>query len=149
MVAAIPPRPHLEHMREVRKLAESARHEGRLDEARRLYEQAVAICRELGDPLVLAHTVRHLGDVHYESGRRELAEPCHVEALAIYREHDPSPLDLANALRSLAITREEGGAFGEAARLWQEAGELYERTGVAAGVAESRRRVARLRSLSS
>jgi tetratricopeptide (TPR) repeat protein len=127
-------------MLEVRKLAESARHEGRLDEARRLYEQAVAICRELDDPLLLAHTVRHLGDVHYEAGRRDLAEPCHVEAVAIYREHDAPPLDVANALRSLAITREDAGGL--------EAGELYEATGVAAAVDKSRRRVAKLRALS-
>jgi tetratricopeptide (TPR) repeat protein len=34
---------------------------GRGDAARPLYEEAVAICREEGDPLTLAHTVRHLG----------------------------------------------------------------------------------------
>lgn len=53
------------------------------DAARRYYEESVAIFRELDEPLELAHTIRHLGDVHYEAGRAALAEPCYHEALAL------------------------------------------------------------------
>ena len=31
------------------------------------------------------NTVRHLGDIHQDAGRTELAEPCYQEALALYR----------------------------------------------------------------
>src|SRR5258705_5820955 len=80
------------------------------DAALPLYEEAVAICREEGDPLLLAHTVRHLGDIHQEARRTELAEPCYIEAIAIYRSDDHTePLDLANAIRPLAILTDEAG----------------------------------------
>ena len=55
-------------------------------------------------------------------------------------------LDLANALRAMAVLKERVGARAEAAELWREAGSLYERANVEAGVAESARRVALLTS---
>src|SRR5258706_3800146 len=63
-----------------------------------LYEEAVSVCRELGDPLLLAHTLRHLGDLHHDDGRDDIAEPLSSEALAPYRTSDAPPLDLANAV---------------------------------------------------
>ena len=132
-------------MREVRRLAEDARHAGRYDEAIRLYERAVALCRDMHDPLLLAHTIRHVGDVHYEAGHRDLAIPHFEEALAIYREHDPPQLDLANAIRSLAIAREDAGALDDAAKLWEEAHQLYTATNIEPGIAETARRLRRIR----
>src|SRR6266550_2836458 len=38
-----------------------------------LYEEAVAICRRGDDSLALAHTVRHLADIHQATGRVDLA----------------------------------------------------------------------------
>jgi len=113
--------------------------------ARQHYEEAVALFRELGEPLKLAHTVRHLGDVHRDAGRAVLAEPCYHEALALYRSHKRAPpLDLANAIRSLAVLKEDDGQIEEAARLWQEAHDIYAALDVPAGVAESAARLARL-----
>src|SRR5882757_4470972 len=40
----------------------------RLDLARQYYEDALAIYRIDGDALRVAHTVRHLGDIHRENG---------------------------------------------------------------------------------
>jgi tetratricopeptide (TPR) repeat protein len=109
------------------------------------HEEAVAICRELGDPLLLAHTVRHLGDVHQDAGRLDLAEPCYHEALALYRSHGQAhTLDLANAIRPLAMLKEKNGELDEARRLWLEARGLYAAVDVQAGVAESAARLARL-----
>jgi hypothetical protein len=42
----------------LRSEAEVARRQGRHEEAVRLYGEAVALCREAGDPALLAHTVR-------------------------------------------------------------------------------------------
>jgi tetratricopeptide (TPR) repeat protein len=111
-----------------------------------LYEEAVAICRTLGDVLTLAHTVRHLGDIHRHAGRRPEAESCYLEALALYRGGSRTPpLDLANAIRPLAILKEGQGEAAAAIRLWEEARNLYGEAKVEAGVAECARRLAHLR----
>jgi steroid delta-isomerase-like uncharacterized protein len=113
--------------------------------ARERYEEAVAVFRELDEPLTLAHTIRHLGDVHHAAGRPGLAEPCYREALDIYRRYpDADPLDLANAIRSTALLLDESGR-GEAARqLWEEAHALYAAGHVAPGVRECVSRLAAL-----
>jgi len=110
---------------------------GRRAAALPFYEEAVAVCRELGDPLLLAHTLRHLGDLHHDDGRDDLAEPLYIEALALYRKSEAPPLDLANAIRSLAVIK-------NTADLWEEAFHLYAATNVAPGVVETALRLAKL-----
>ena len=106
---------------------------------------AVASVRKVDDPLRLAHTVRHLGDAYYYARRPAEAEPCYVEALSIYRRHENRrPLDLANAIRSFAVLKDEIGAANEAQGLWQEAHDLYVALKVPAGIAESAARLALL-----
>jgi tetratricopeptide (TPR) repeat protein len=113
--------------------------------ARAHYEEAVALYRRLDDPLALAHTVRHLGDVYHHAHQPQLAEPCYREALALYRAHlEAAPLDVANAIRSMAVLKSETGAVQEARKLWEEAKQLYTATGVEAGVNESSMRLAHL-----
>ena len=115
------------------------------DGALRNYEEAAAIYRAEGDRLRLAHTVRHVGDIHRDEGHAELAEPCYHEALSIYRSQEQTPpLDLANAIRGLAILKSEAGEAGEARLLWGEAKDLYTAVNVKAGVDESSRRLALL-----
>ncbi|MGA3210657.1 MAG: tetratricopeptide repeat protein [Terriglobales bacterium] len=109
------------------------------------YVEAAAIYRANGDALRLAHAIRHIGDIHRHEQRRAPAERCYREALDIYRAHQPtSPLDLANAIRGLAILLDDSGEADEARALWQEARELYASVNVEAGVAESSRRLAKL-----
>lgn len=118
---------------------------GRNDAALRLYLEATGLCRAEGDALKLAHTVRHLGDIHQDMGHRELAELCYHEALAIYRGHPQTPpLELANAIRGLAILKFDTGQDLEAKSLWQEARDLYAAVNVETGVKESTRRLAML-----
>lgn len=110
---------------------------GRRAQALPFYEEAVAVCRDLGDPLLLAHTLRHLGDLHHDDGRDDLAEPLYDEALALYRASDTPPLDLANAIRSLAVIK-------NTAPLWEEAFHLYTATNVLPGVVGTALRLAKL-----
>jgi tetratricopeptide (TPR) repeat protein len=111
--------------------------------ARLCYEEAVALFRETDELLVLAHTIRHLGDVYLEQGRPDLAEPCYDEALGLYRSHaDERSLDMANAVRSLAVLRWE-----QAKILWEEVRTLYTGLSIEAGVKESTARVAALSTL--
>lgn len=121
---------------ELRLRGESARRkDGPM--ARLCYEQAVILFREADQPLLLAHTVRHLGDVYLEQGRPDLAEPCYDEALSLYRTHaDESSLDYANALRSLAVLRWE-----QAKMLWEEVRTLYTGLNIEPGIQESGARV--------
>jgi tetratricopeptide (TPR) repeat protein len=111
------------------------------------YEEAVALYREDGDPLGLAHTVRHLGDVMYELDRHFEADIHLTEAVTLYRENDGAhELDLANAVRPLAILREAQGRFDEAVDLWAEARDRYDAVGIRAGVQEAENHLTRLRS---
>ena len=124
---------------ELRQLGESSR---RKDDAlaRKYYEEATTLLRQFDEPVTLAHTLRHLGDVHYEQGFPNLAEPYYVEALELYRHYEKSPsLDLANAIRSLAILR-----WHQAQALWQEACDLYTTFYIEPGVTEATDRLAAL-----
>ena len=109
------------------------------------YEDAAAIYRATNDSQRLAHTIRHIGDMHRRQKRADLAEPCYREAVELYR-CDPTtpPLDLANALRGFAMLKDDMGEQLEAKPLWEEARELYAAVEVKEGVAESSRRLALL-----
>jgi len=113
--------------------------------ARAHYEEAVHLCYLYSDTMTLAHTVRHLGDLYYEAGQTELAQPCYREALNLYRSQvNPPPLELANAIRSMAILKSDSGEMEQAKVLWQEARDLYALVNIKEGVAESSERLARL-----
>jgi tetratricopeptide (TPR) repeat protein len=115
------------------------------DAALKNYEEAAAIYCAAGDVLDWAHTVRHVGDILRNMGRRDLAEPCFREALDLYRsDARTAPLDLANTLRGYALLMDDNGESVRAKPLWQEARDLYAAVGVDAGVKESSRRLALL-----
>ena len=107
------------------------------DKARTLFEDSVAVAREAGDPLRLAHAVRHLGQVNQRLGRLDSAGRCYEEALDLYdRAGTAHPLDHANALRPMALLREELGDAEEARHLWRRAAKLYRAASVEEGVRE-------------
>ena len=107
--------------------------------------RAVAVSRKVDPTTKLAHVIRHLGDAHRHAGRMAAAEPCYVEALALYRgDAGTQPLDLANALRGLAVLKDALGRGEESKRLWEEAHGLYAGVRVTPGVAECAARLALL-----
>jgi len=110
-----------------------------------LFREALALHRAVGHDRAIAHTVRHVPDVKRELGRDAQALESYREALALYRGHPKTnPLEVANALRGMALLRERMGEAGEARELWTEASALYRSSGVEAGVEESERRLAYL-----
>ena len=124
---------------ELRQRGESARRRNPAT-ARKCYEEAVELFRGMGEPLVLAHVIRHLGDVYLEQDCPELAEPCYREARDLYlSQGDNSSLDLANAIRSLAMLRWE-----QSKALWREAQALYTNLNIWSGIEESKARIATL-----
>ncbi len=129
------------------KLGHVALDRGDPDRARALFEKSVAVARDAGDPLRVAHAVRHLGQVHRHLGRLEEAERCYEEALALYEaggtaDGTAHSLDHANAIRPLAALREELGDVEAARRLWSRAAKLYGAAGVEEGVRECEARLA-------
>lgn len=123
-------------------LGQIERDQRRVDDALRHYEEAVALYRAEGDPLPIAHTVRHVADIQREAGRHKLAERHYEESLKLYRsEAGTAPLDLANAIRGLALLKSGMGEAETAKALWQEARGLYAAVSVDAGVAECDRRL--------
>ncbi len=127
------------------KLGHAEENAGRDDAALACYEEAVAVARGADLPLPLAHAVRHLGDLHRKAGRLAAAEACYTEALALYGgQQEALPLDHANALRPMAILKEEQGQIDEARTLWRRARELYRTASVEAGVAECSDHLGRL-----
>ena len=96
------------------------------DPALTVWLEAVAILREADNPLQLAHKVRHVGDLHRHCGRLDDADGCYEEAAALYRTHDkPGSLNYANAVRPMALLKEQLGDRKQALALWREARELY------------------------
>ena len=139
------------HSAALGKLGHVALDLGDPDRARALFEESVAVARDTGDPLGLAHAVRHLGQVNRRLGRLEEAERCYEEALALYetgRTEDRTerltthPVDHANAIRPMAALKEELGDVEAARRLWSRAARLYRVAGVEEGVRECETRLA-------
>lgn len=131
------------------KLGHVALDLGNPDRARTLFEKSVAVARDAGDPLRVAHAVRHLGQVNRRLGRHEEAERCYEEALALYEEDGldggtAHPLDHANAIRPMAALKEEFGEVEAARRLWGRAAKLYRAAGVEEGVRECEARLSGL-----
>lgn len=130
----------------LKALAHVVRDLERVDEALPMYEEAVALSREEGDDLLLAHTIRHLGDLHMQRGQVVDADRCYAEAISLYRAAASPPiLDFANALRAAAVLSVYESKEGLARGLWQEARELYATANVAEGVQECEKRLSKLR----
>ncbi len=125
-------------------LAQIERDRGNSDTALPCYLEAVNVARELDDALVLAHTIRHLADLYQDIGNLDSAESCYIEALAIYRaDSRTSPLDLANAIRPMALLMEKFSRINDARKLWEEAGRLYTTAAVDEGIGECQRALKR------
>jgi len=105
---------------------------------------AVARCRGLDDPRRLANAMRHLGEAYGYAANPALAERWCLEALSMIRRLGTgASLDLANALRAVAVARDDLGARDAARPMWREARDLYRALGVAEGVAECDARLAK------
>lgn len=127
---------------ELRQRAYQARRDGRIDDAKRDYLEAAKLYRAEGNVLMVAHTVRHVGDILRGEGHPDLARPCYEEALALYRGNEHTgKLDLANTLRGYGILEHDTGNLTHAKALWDEARDLYAAVDVQPGVVEGNRRL--------
>jgi tetratricopeptide (TPR) repeat protein len=118
-------------------LGQIERDRGHIEQAQQHYVDALALCRRQDRPLRTAHIARHLGDLYRVSGLAQQAEPLLTEAVLLYRQNlDTKVLDLANAIRPLALLKTAQGDVEGARPLWQEAQVLYSSVKVEAGATE-------------
>ncbi len=118
-------------------LGQIARDLGELELALSHHQEADRLYEDSGLVLPHAHTLRHVGDVLFQLGRVLPAQEACQRALLIYRASPAAAaLDLANALRSTALTEEQAAGADAARALWEEARALYASQDVGTGVAE-------------
>ena len=130
--------------RATRELAEVERNLRNQESAIEHYRDAVLLYGKLDLPLRLAHTIRHLGDVLFDSGDFSGAVKHQSEALEIYRNTPNRPtLDLANALNNLAISNSKIGDIARSKEFWREARDLYAELGITEGVEQCERELKR------
>ena len=120
---------------------------GNLAAARGSYARAAEIWRGV-DAAKYAHALRHVADVARQEGQLETAETAIAEVVGMYRERAPggpqAGLEMANALRVLALVKQQMGSKAAARALWQETLPLYRAAGVKAGVEEAEKRLLEL-----
>jgi beta-lactamase regulating signal transducer with metallopeptidase domain len=98
---------------------------GNYDAAIGFQQTALQLQREIGSD-GLPHVVRHLADMLDDAGRHEDASPYYSEMEMLYRNSSSTPpLEMANAVRSLAVHAEHVGDKKRAAQLWIEARDRY------------------------
>ena len=101
------------------------RGEGRLDEAEDCFATALAMARDLGDPIPTADALLNLGTIAKDSGDEEKARLRYLEALEIY-EGLGHRRSVASAFLHLALATDD---LGQARRWASRAGDLAEEVG--------------------
>ena len=125
-------------------LGQIERDRGNSEAALPYYLEATNLARDIGDELDLAHTIRHLADAYREIGNLDSAESCYLEVLAIYRANPRTrTLDLANAIRPMALLMEKLLRIDDARVLWEEAEQLYSSAAIDEGIEECQQAVRR------
>ena len=119
--------PHLPRpARATKKLGDLERRLGRVDEARGLYDRALALFEKEQDGLGQANTLKALGDLESRLDRVDEARGLYDRALALY-EKEQVGLGQANTLQSIGDAARLAGRYAEAAAIYQRALVLYAR----------------------
>jgi len=82
-------------------------------EALRFYQEALALFKQLGNPLGQASTLGNIGNVYFRQGKYEKALRSHQDALAIDKQLG-DPLGQANAYTNIGNVYAEQGKYEEA-----------------------------------
>ncbi len=103
--------------------------------ALQLYLDAAEALKGPGDTVARASAIRHAADLYMELDQAVDAGQKYKEAWALYQTIDPAPdLDLANCRRPMALWHEVQGQRTEAAVMWREARQWYEKAAVSTGL---------------
>jgi tetratricopeptide (TPR) repeat protein len=107
-------------------LGYQARREGRLEDARRFFAEAVELCRaaRAGDASLLASALMGLGQIERDLKNRDAALEHYREAVKLYRS-GVDPLRFAHTIRHLGDVPREDGVMDEARNCYEEALAIY------------------------
>lgn len=113
------------HAHALTRQAQIERDLSNYDAAIAFQQAALHLQRNIG-PKGLAQVVRHLADILDDAGRHRDAAPYYAEMESLYRSTPTiPPLEMANAVRSLAVHADHVGDKMKARQLWTEARERY------------------------
>jgi len=115
------------------------------EDARRLYEESLAIDEELGDRPGIASSKHQLGGMAYLRGEYDEARRLYQESLAIRQELGDWS-GVASGKHQLAMLAHEQHDYDEARRLYQESLAIRQELGDRAGIALSKHELGRLAS---
>jgi tetratricopeptide (TPR) repeat protein len=124
--------------------AKSARRQGRLSDATALYEEAAQSFQAEDQPARWAHALRHAAEFALRAGDSVTGLREAQIVVEYYRGAPPTTLEMANALRVMALAEAAAGEKDSAMEHWSEARVLYRDAGIADGVLEADRHVALL-----
>lgn len=102
--------------------------------AQALHEESLALRRELGDKLGVAHTLTNLGNVAWSQGDYAAAQALHEESLVLKRELGDK-LGISYSLNNLGTVAKEQSAFVAARALYVESLALRRELGDQLGIA--------------
>jgi len=111
-----------------------------------LYQESLALRRDLNDLLGMAVSLSNIGSAHVELGRYEQAEPAYAEALEFYRALGDQS-GIATAFNNQAVATRELGQYERAEALAQESLALRRAQGDLRGVAEATNNLAQVASV--
>jgi len=108
-----------------------------------LYREAAVQARALSDNVLLAHILRHVGELATQLDLLDEAEQAIAEAAALYATLEPpDTLSQANTHRLAALLAVKLNRTAQAVIHWQAARTRYAALDIDAGVAECDRRLA-------
>lgn len=109
---------------ELIKLGYQARRERRLEEAKRLFSEAVGLCRGASDDSLLASSLTGLGQIERDLVNNRAALQHYGEAVGIYRS-GADPLRLAHTIRHLGDIFRHEQSLQEGRQCYEEALKIY------------------------
>jgi predicted ATPase/transcriptional regulator with XRE-family HTH domain len=110
-----------------------------------LYQESLALRRDLDDTLGMAVSLNNIGNAHVELGEYEQAEPAYAEALDLYRALGDQS-GVATAFNNQAVATRELGQYERAEALAKESLVLRREQGDLRGVAEATNNLAQTAS---
>lgn len=127
-----------EGWREIEARAAEASRGGDRARAVELYVEAATKGADAGEETPgWPHAMRHAAALQRKLGELDAALTNARAVVAFYREQVPLPLEMANALRVLALAHQARGEEESSGSCWTEARALYAQAGVDAGVHEA------------
>jgi tetratricopeptide (TPR) repeat protein len=120
--------------------------QGNFSTALKFCQKSLEYYRKTDDHSKIVHSLRHIADLQREMGHDADSENNYREVIDIYRTNSKLHVgNLANALRGFGLVLEKRDKINEAISVWEETKELYQKSGIQAGVDEANDKVESLR----